>query len=96
MIERRARMSQADEFFMAMSARYPDSLATLAGFLYRQAVTGKNAAYQARWKSIEKAVFPNGLQPMATVMTQQPENGVFVEEDSAASRRVRRCADGDA
>jgi len=34
-------------------------------------------------------LFPNGLQPMATVMTQKPENGVFVEEDSASSRRVR-------
>jgi len=89
LLERRARIAEAEEVFMAMSSRYPDLLSTLAGFLYRQAVTGKNAAYMARWKSIEKALFPNGLQPMATVMTTKPENGVFVEEDSASSRRVR-------
>ena len=89
LLERRVRIAEADEVFTAMSARYPDLLAALAGFLYRQAVTGKNPAYLARWKSIEKALFPNGLQPMATVMTQKPENGVFVEEDSASSRRVR-------
>jgi hypothetical protein len=89
LLERRARIAEAEEVFMAMSARYPDSLATLAGFLYRQAVTGKNAAYLARWTAIEKGLFPNGLQPMATVMSQKPENGVFVEEDSASSRRVR-------
>jgi hypothetical protein len=89
LLERRACYAEADEVFTAMAARYPGNKAALAGFLYRQAVTGKNADYEPRWKAIEKEIFPNGLQPMATVMTQKPATGVFVEEDSALSRSVR-------
>jgi hypothetical protein len=89
LLERRARIAEADEVFTAMWARYPDSTASISGFLYRQAVVAKNPAYLARWTAMEKGVFPNGLRPMATVMTQKPENGVFVEEDSAWSRSVR-------
>jgi S1-C subfamily serine protease len=72
-----------------MAARYPDDKAELAGFLYRQAVTAKKPAYLSRWSAIEKEVFPNGLQPMAAAMPQKPEKGVFVEEDSYWSRKVR-------
>ena len=89
LLERRARISEADEVFTAMAARYPTDKAQLAGFLYRQAVTAKKPLYLNRWKAIEKEIFPNGVQPMATAMTQKPEKGVFVEEDSYSSRRVR-------
>jgi len=89
LLERRARIEEADEVFTAMGARYPSFKGPLAGFLYRQAVTANKRAYLARWKAIEKEIFPNGLQPMAAVMPQQPDKGVFVEEDSYWSRRVR-------
>jgi hypothetical protein len=89
LLERRARISEADDVFAAMAQRYPTDKAELAGFLYRQAVTGKKPPYLSRWKAIEKEIFPNGLQPMPTAMTQQPGNGVFVEKDSDSSRRVR-------
>jgi hypothetical protein len=89
LLERRARIREADEVFTAMAARYPTDKAQLAGFLYRQAVTAKKPLYLNRWKALEKEIFPNGVQPMATAMTHQPEKGVFVEEDSYSSRRVR-------
>jgi len=89
LLERRSRLDEADEVFSAITKRYPDHKAPLAGFLYRQAVIATKGAYAARWKAIEKEVFPNGLQAMATAMTEQPQKGVFVEEDSAWSRRVR-------
>ena len=89
LLERRARFTEADEVFTAMAARYPDDKAELAGFLYRQAVIAKKPAYLSRWSAIEKQIFPNGLQPIAVEMPKQPEKGVFVEEDSYWSRRVR-------
>jgi hypothetical protein len=89
LLERRSRIAEADEVFTAMAVRYPSDKAALMGFLYRQAVIGKRSAYLARWTAIEKEVFPGGLQPMVTAMPQTPEKGVFVEQDSVASRRVR-------
>jgi hypothetical protein len=89
LLERRARVSEADEVFTAAAARYPTGKADLAGFLYRQAVTAKKPEYLSRWNAIQKEVFPDGLQPMAAVMTEAPGKGVFVEQDSDASRRVR-------
>ena len=97
LLERRARYAEADEVFTAMAARYPDNRAALAGFLYRQAVTANKAAYEPRWKAIEREIFPNGLQPMASVMTTETREWrlrrrgqLFVAQRSSASRRHHR------
>lgn len=89
LLERRARIEEADEFFSKVGGRYPDSSTDLAGFLYRQAIVAKNPAYLERWKAAERKLFPDGLQPMAATMREQPSKGVFIEQDSYWSKRVR-------
>ena len=86
--ERRSEFDEADELFTAVANRYEEK-APLAAFLYRQAVEEKKPAYLDRWKSIEREMFPRGLQPTATEMKTRPVNGVFVEKDSYWSRKVR-------
>jgi hypothetical protein len=90
LLERRARPDEADAVFGNYAARYPESgKPQLAGFLYRQAVIAKKPGYLARWQAAERELFPEGLQPMAAAMPSQPAKGVFVEQDSYWSKRVR-------
>ena len=86
--ERHARLDEADELFSSIADRYDDK-AELAGFLYRQAVVEKKAAYLERWKKIEGELFPNGLRPVPAAMAAKPATGVFVEKDTLWSRKVR-------
>jgi tetratricopeptide (TPR) repeat protein len=87
--ERRARIDEAAAVYEQMAQRYKDSSPALAGFLYRQAIVGKRTQYLERWRQVERALFPNGLQPMPASMPQQPAAGVYVEKDSSMARRVR-------
>jgi hypothetical protein len=89
LLERRARVAEADAMLTRMVARYPSSKPDLTAFLYRQAITGNKPAYAARWKAAEREIFPEGLQPMPAAMPAQPARGVFVEQDSYWSKRVR-------
>ena len=86
--ERRSEFDQADELYSAVASRYPDGTAPLAAFLYRQAVEAKKPEYADRWKAIERDVFPDGIQPVASEMKTRPANGVFVEKDSFWSRKA--------
>jgi len=87
--ERRNRLDEALGLFERIAARYDRSGDALAGFLYRQAVVAKRAAYLDRWRAVERLVFPSGLQPMPPAMPEQPASGVFIYDDSSMSRRVR-------
>jgi hypothetical protein len=89
LLERRSRTSEADELFSTTARRYPTMKTELAAFLYRQAVVANKPAFLVRWKAAESGLFPGGLQPMATVMPEAPAKGVFVEQDSYWSKRVR-------
>ena len=87
--ERRNRIDEAAQQYARLANRYERSNDELAGFLYRQAVVAKKPAYVDRWKAIEKALFPKGLQPVPAAMADQPAGGVFVYKDSNMTRRVR-------
>ena len=87
--ERRHRLDEALELFERIAGRYDRASHGLAGFLYRQAVVAKRAAYLDRWRTVEKLLFPSGLQPMPPTMPNQPAKGVFIYDDSSWSRRVR-------
>jgi hypothetical protein len=90
LLERRTRLDEADAVFSNAARRYPNDKTELAAFLYRQAIGGRKQVYLARWQAAERELFPNGgLQPMAATMPAQPANGVFVEQDSYWSMRVR-------
>jgi len=90
LLERRSRLEDADAEFSNYAKRYPEfGRPQLAAFLYRQAIVAKKPAYLSRWQSAERELFPGGLQPMVTVMPSQPAHGVFVEQDSYWSKRVR-------
>jgi tetratricopeptide (TPR) repeat protein len=87
--ERRARIDEAAAVYEQMSQRYKSASPGLAGFLYRQAIPGKRTQYLERWRQVERALFPNGLQGIPAAMPQQPASGVYVEDDSNMARRVR-------
>jgi hypothetical protein len=87
--ERRNRLDEALEVFERIAKRYQRASDALAGFLYRQAVVAKRAAYLDRWRTVERLLFPSGLQPMPPAMPDQPARGVFIYDDSSMSRRVR-------
>lgn len=87
--ERRGRIDEAEQLYLRMSFRYKRSSNELAGFYYRQFVVGGKAAYEARWRLVEKELFPNGLRKVPEKMPEQPAKAVYVYEDSATSRRVR-------
>jgi tetratricopeptide (TPR) repeat protein len=87
--ERRNRAEEAAALYDRLANRYVRSNDELAGFLYRQAIVANRAAYLARWRSVEKALFPRGLQPVPAAMPAQPAGGVFVYNDSNTTRRVR-------
>lgn len=59
-----------------------------AAFYYRQAVVARRSEYQEQWSKAQQAMFPNGLVKTPSEQTAQPPAGVFVSEDSAASRNV--------
>ena len=87
--ERRARLDEALALHARTSNRYARSDHELAGFLYRQAIVAKRPEYAERWRTIERKVFPNGLQVLPAAMNEPPATGVFVYEDSNITRRVR-------
>lgn len=87
--ERRGRIDEAEDLYRRIAIRYRRAAREIAGFYYRQFVVGGKPAYEARWRAIEQALFPNGLQKAPAAMTQQPAKGVSVYQDSATSRRVR-------
>jgi tetratricopeptide (TPR) repeat protein len=87
--ERRNRVEEAAPLYERLAKRYERSNDELAGFLYRQAIVAKKPAYLTRWRSVEKALFPNGLQPVPAAMSDQPAGGVFIYNDSNTTRRVR-------
>jgi hypothetical protein len=89
LLERRGRLDEAEVLYQRIAGRYQRSSGDLAGFLYRQAIVGNRAAYLDRWRAVERQLFPGGLKKIPGVMAEQPARGVFVYNDSAASRRVR-------
>ena len=89
--EQRGQIDDAYKVFSDAAERYPECCTPpLAAFLYRQGVIEKNPSYLVQWKVIERQLFSltGGLQPMATEMKTRPAHGVFVEEDSASSRKA--------
>lgn len=88
--ERRARIDEAAAVYEQMAQRYSKGAGpALAGFLYRQAIVGKRTQYLERWRQVERALFPNGLQAVPAAMPQQPTAGVYVEKDSNTAQRAR-------
>lgn len=87
--ERRGRISEAGGVYENLVKRYPRSRHLLAGFLYRQAVVAKNPIYAERWRALEKALFPSGMQALPAEMADSPEAGVWVDEVGGVERRLR-------
>lgn len=87
--ERRHRIDEARLLYERRSSRYERSSDELIGFLYRQAVAAGRPAYQTDWNRAVQQMFPGGLKPVPTTMSDQPAKGVFVYQDSDESRRLR-------
>ena len=87
--ERRNRLDEALAQFERIAGRYAARAMRWRVFFYRQAVVAKRAAYLDRWHTVERLLFPSGLQPMPPTMPDQPAKGVFINNDSSISRGAR-------
>ncbi len=84
--ERLGRLDDAESAFRRNAEGY-DAPGELIGFYYRAAMVRKDAAYQPLWQREVERVFPNGLS-REPVPPGSPELGVYVEQDSPASREI--------
>ena len=84
--ERLGRLDDAEAAFRSNAEAY-DAPGELLGFYYRAAVVRKDDAYAALWQRELERVFPNGLS-REPVPAGPPTLGVYVEQDSPASRKV--------
>lgn len=87
LFERLGRLDEAEAKLLDIEASYKNPIPATS-FYYRQFVVAKNPRYSEKWRRHLETYFPNGLQPEPTSMPAAPKSGVFVEKDSALSRKA--------